>query len=121
MKTNPNDPVMKIERPKFSWLLDTSRADNEFDAWFTEHVEPINKMLDEGKVLYGDPENCGWSEVKIDDSIQYNHKALLINIQPIKKKEAKDLLHEMIKMIEAGVTPGEGSLWYKYAKELLDG
>lgn len=84
--------TLKIERPAFYsvtrsgvWTVD------EFESWFTTHVEPINKLLSEGVEVVGyiKPGRI-WQEKEYhDDTV--THKALLINIQPIKQETAEEL------------------------------
>jgi len=65
------------------------------NKWFDEHVEPINKMLSEGEMIYGYM-NHGvfWKRPEEPSQRETTHTALLINIQPIKKETAEDVLRD---------------------------
>ena len=67
-------------------------------CWDT-HVEPVNKMLSEGVEVDG-----VWDTTNIPDIVcrfgttedNPTHKALLIQIEPIKKETAEEILAELI-------------------------
>lgn len=70
-----------------------------FDNWFEEHVEPVNKILENSAEVYGSI--CGkadrWSMFeKPHKKSPHTHKALLINIEPIKKDAAEDVLRDLL-------------------------
>ena len=91
---------MKIEKP--FWFLSfgfEGKKHDKIDRWFDEHVEPVNKMLAEGVEVWGYPPSESAKEdhiwgVQKDEHL--THKALLINIQPIKKETAEDVLKELV-------------------------
>ncbi len=66
-----------------------------FDRWFTENIEPINKAIDEAVIVCAvTTSGCIWTEGAHEKD---NYQALLINIEPIKKDTAEDILRELIK------------------------
>lgn len=95
--------MKKIERPNMDiigWTNTATRWD-KFQEWFDEHVEPINKMLAEGVAMQARLGNHGDDPMGSENKIWYcstnstymdTHKALLINIQPIKKETTRDLV-----------------------------
>lgn len=97
---------MKIEKPdweRYLSILGNSVTCNRLDNWFKEHVEPVNKMFEGGVEVYKDTnpslnqyeEQC--EEWRLFDTRYTSHKALLINIQPIKKESPEDVLRDYIK------------------------
>ncbi len=87
-------------------------TEKDFDRWFNEHVEPINRMLSEGIEVWSDDwgdfkgEHM-WSD-KEDSCVALNmntHKALLINIQPLKKETAEDVLRDLVSYCEEDGIP----------------
>lgn len=96
---------MKIERPDwFSLAFDIdfkSKTVGELDLWFDQHVEPINKMLSEGVEIYGD-HNLGngsapYYSFAYEQIPHSAHRAILINIEPIQKETAEDVLRDIVK------------------------
>ena len=96
---------MKIDRPDWYKIAATpwnNINETTLNEWFDEFVEPINKMLSEAVQVYGyieDGKPKYYSSYTWGDSIKES-KALLINIQPIKKETAEDVLREISKMEE---------------------
>lgn len=89
---------MKIEIKNPDYLKAQRRfsADNFpelFNKWFTEEVEPINKMLSEGVEVYNTDSGYGWADTL---EVRAVRKATLINIQPIKKETAEDVLRDIV-------------------------
>ena len=117
---------MKIEKPlinrspdNMSWSLPIGY----FDIWFDEHVEPINKMLSEGVEVYGSNNRPldGWNQKSYEST---THKALLINIEPIKKETKGEacerLLSDWLKCAPlAKMSRNEVSI-FQEAKAVLD-
>ena len=89
---------LKIERPDYLAAQDGSTWTERFDKWFDENVEPINLMLSEGVEVRSDYCNLSWAVQGSDYYGQeyMTHKALLINIQPIKKERAEDVLRDFL-------------------------
>lgn len=95
---------MKIERPVWCEFVGTIPTSISYDLnkWFDTHVEPINKMLSKGVEVHktsGSLKYC-WLDKPIDAMgfVQGNyptHKALLINIEPIKQETAEDILRDV--------------------------
>lgn len=86
---------MRIEKPNWpgsEWLGGMSER---FNAWFDKEVEPINGLLSEGGEVYGENDGCWFDDGAQDERIN-THKALLINIQPIKKDTANTLLKDLV-------------------------
>jgi hypothetical protein len=100
--------IKKIERPDWAKLPDlhepmlSAVPKAELYNWFETTITPINKMLDNAVEVYSytsilpDKTSClSWCENR---SIKnHKEKALLINIEPIKKESAEDVLRDMIK------------------------
>lgn len=96
---------MKIERPDWNGFFGISDKLG-VEAWFNDKVEPINKMLSEGVEVFvpkdfKDPDGGFWGKNKQSFD---THKALLINIQPIKKETAEDVLRDILE--NEVLTPG---------------
>lgn len=93
---------MKIEQPNWTNIMGMTKPNSHYESrlrwWFEEHVEPINKMLAEGVEVAGDEvdkDTWIWGSHYMDDGCE--KKALLINIQPIKKETAEEVLRDYIK------------------------
>ena len=125
---------MKIERPDWhqfihleigEWTLANAKTKSELANWFDQKVEPINKMLSEGAEVYSfDPPKTStrWSPQWGHDESEFDHKGLLINIQPIKKETAEDVLKALIDYednIPDAMKPEYESI-YERAKAVLD-
>ena len=80
---------MKIQRPNWSHMVTV----DTLDGWFDAHVEPINKMLEAGVEVYATRNRPEWLNNKFEDT---PHKALLINIEPIKQETAADVLRDFV-------------------------
>ena len=102
---------LKIEKPNWHVELITlnksssgmSLAQEQWlNEWFHQEVEPINKILAEGVEVSGDVDDFSMSEWRSTKGRGYEnntHKALLINIQPIKKDTAEDVLRDLSKEV----------------------
>lgn len=107
---------MRIERPDYHEMaakVMSGRSpgwDVLIDEWFHNNVEPMNKMLSEGVEVYGE-DNCS-GNIWAQECQLTNHKlkALLINIQPIKKETAEDVLRDWIKFTDRSTHP-TGDQW----------
>lgn len=100
--------MKKIERPDWESLnfdiVQTSADGSSFiltpkdrlDKWFDEYVDPVNKMIDEAVEVYQKrPCTDGlWYPAMHKES--YTHRALLINIQPIKQETCADVLRDFL-------------------------
>lgn len=91
--------MKKIERPDFKYILKKYNSTivlSKLDDWFDENIVPINKMLEDAVEVYGFKNENTW---KIDNDNEYDGwtaKAILTNIQPIKKETAEDILRELL-------------------------
>jgi hypothetical protein len=88
--------IKKIERPNWPKFLYNIEGTSEFDfgEWFNTHIEPINKALDKAVEVYGwgRDDGANWSK---DSLRSESHKALLINIEPIKQESFAAVLEEI--------------------------
>lgn len=89
--------MKKIEKPDWNtmgtYIMRSHRL--ELDKWFSKHIEPINKMLDEAVEVYeckDEPEHSSGNWYQYPKDCLKINKALLINIQPVKKESAEDVL-----------------------------
>ena len=119
---------MKIEKPHFYTELlngdkvkDPVITKDDFDIWYDEN---INKMLSEGvEVMCADRDTCNWWS-KLDDDVAWHSKALLINIQPIKKETREERLEAFVREVYE-VTSNDratplGQMWNDKAKAVLE-
>ena len=88
---------MRIERPDWGRMGSPFLTKSTMNRWFEEKVEPINKMLSEGTKVEGYFTDSGYW---IYDISKPTHKALLINIEPIKKDTAEDVLRDFVEAWE---------------------
>lgn len=113
---------MKIPRP------DDLYCDGRFRQWFIAHVEPINRLLSEGVEVYQrrNLKNQPYESVWTPDWCHGDtNKALLINIQPLKKETAEDVLRDLVRYCEEAGIPHVGEAdpefkLYNRAKALLE-
>lgn len=98
---------MRIEEPdwKSFWNAGLVRFTAEARQWFFHNVEPLNKMFEEGVEVTGEycdlSERNYWNTIKkMDDT----HKAILLNIQPIKAETAEDVLRSLLRQYDNGQT-----------------
>lgn len=117
---------LKIEKPDWYKLAPKKKEPwNDYEAnldhWFDTYVEPINKLLAEGVEVRSCPLKYTWA-AKGTDHYEKNNgfSALLINIEPIRKETAEDVLRDLVALMEkynsAFVTNEE----YKRAKRVLE-
>lgn len=108
---------LRIEKPDWSKLMDhrmnpnghtLSQAQVQWlnEAW-QECVEPINKMLEAGVEVSGlqSEKDGAWTfttprEMK-PNSYPRTHRALLINVQEIKKETPEDVLRDYMALSES--------------------
>lgn len=129
---------MRIEKPDWRAPFGIKVADSMLpiilNGWFQSKVEPINKMLAEGVAVNAfkitetmtdsEKQSVGmWTCGEWDDG-RDTHKALLINIKPIKKETAEDVLRDIVGLLDPGCNL-EGSKEYrikqwKRAKAVLE-
>lgn len=91
----------KLDLKSAGWLTRHSIAydicQRSFDAWYDTHIRPLFENAVE---IYlstnGLVDGVDWST---DYSDKYTHKALIINIEPIKEETAEDLLRELVNAI----------------------
>jgi len=88
---------VKIERPASGYEIVECSG---FQQWWDDHIEPINKMLSDSKqrTVYMYEGNVFWDVAET----HYSNRPLvktanIINIQPIKKETAEDVLREIYK------------------------
>jgi len=91
--------MKKIERPDWDDVLEEDplsiTQEDELNTWFNQFVEPINELLENAVKVYGIPQdNCTFGQ---DQDNYDTHKALLIDIQPIEKETAEDVLKDFLK------------------------
>lgn len=103
---------MKIKRPIWYRAMlpynltneDSASCSEAFDRWFDEQIEPINKLFEDA-VEVRKFEHSLWSTHAqsnwFSDENKCSHKALLIDIQPIKKETAEDVLRDMTKYVNS--------------------
>ncbi len=93
---------MKIERPKWRDFADvTSQNILDLDVWFNTHVGPFNKMFDSAQVVKS-VGLCWWPKEHTDSKTDWTETALLINIQPIVKETAEDVLRDLVREYDRG-------------------
>lgn len=126
--------MKEIDRP--DWLMSDPKGleltDYQrfcLDNWFENNVEPVNEAIRNGVEVYGcyDP--------KLEDKYAFTycpddcdtHKALLIDIQPIKPKSREAQLEEVLREIVRRFHPDDYSgidtvvfEMYEKARKLLD-
>lgn len=116
---------MKIERPAWYDMAPFKKKPwNDYveslNHWFTTHVEPINKMLSEGvEVISADSKSSNWwtkcSNIESEE-VAWVRKALLINITPIKRESALDLIKDILESDARGELMNWEDLHDKLAK-----
>lgn len=118
---------MKIEKPRWAEkLLRLNNSDIGFskaqdqwlNEWFQEYIEPINKMLGEAVEVYADEAFTNGGSIYLKDYAGQGYKALLINIEPIKKETAEDVLRYFVEGVQAGGKWDSAEL-YERAKAVL--
>ena len=74
-------------------LPSTKISHQDFILWWKDQVEPVNKILSEGVEVVATGAEFSWYGAAEVARVGYNyephHKALLINIQPVKKQLEK--------------------------------
>jgi len=111
--------MKKIERPDWRCFPN----DASLAEWFNENVEPINKMLSEGVEVncIQSNDNVWYYRDNINNLHSVTQKAFLINIEPIKKENAKDVLRDYIRAYDGEVMDcGEIELYNRARKVLED-
>lgn len=100
---------MKIEKPDWLELLNYGptgfnlETESILDTWFRRNVEPVNKMLSEGVEVYSYENESGWVVRELNNSGDLEEKALLINIQPIVRETAEDVLRDYLETEEESI------------------
>ena len=98
--------IKKIEKPNWEELFKTplrSTIIDAFDDWFFEFVVPNNRDIENAVEVRGTRTGnyaLEWSEENPLVDRGFTHKALLINIEPIKEETAENVLREWIKQPE---------------------
>ena len=114
--------MKKIVRPAGIWS-----GDGTLNEWFYEHVEPMNKLIEDARVVYGRQKSSSpnlnegekWTFKKFQSD---THRAYLIGFQPIKQESAEDILEAFVLDADR-VHYTDGSFMSKYvarAKAALD-
>ena len=110
-------PIVDVNSPKRCTLemannIETNLTYGEASDWFNKNIEPINKLLESAVEVYQWPDESSWISnfnfVSGEDVKQMcKKKALLINIEPIKKETTKPTFDEMKQILEerAGILP----------------
>lgn len=88
--------MKKIVRPAGIWS-----GDGTLNEWFYEHVEPMNKLIEDARVVYGRQKSSSpnlnegekWTFKKFQSD---THRAYLIDVQLIKHESAEDVLRNII-------------------------
>jgi len=107
----------RISKPDLGEALKHTSIQRKIDQWFDAYVEPINKALREGVVVYFGYDNNG----DIDWSTPDTHTATLINIQPIEQDSAEKVLTDFIKHANSmQFTADEVIALEKRAKKVLN-
>ena len=86
----------------------------KLNDWFNENVEPVNKIL-RNAIAVTTANAYDWN---VESAINATHKALLINIEPIKKESAKDVLEALLRIVPRAHS--EYSAVVRRAKKVLD-
>ena len=118
--------ISLIKRPSFLpnpycpdiYPEESKRLCKLFHDWFDTHIKPINKMLSEGVELTGVISSQYTAKPLFiwNDSSVATHTALLINITPIKRESAEDVIREML---DASRESGVGAFYFgDYIKRL---
>lgn len=115
--------MKRINRP--AWA---NRRDDEnnikvpayiVDDWFHDTIGPINTMIDNAVVVYGNDEHIWWYEGSPGNSAA--SKAYLVGIESIKEETAEDLLREYIEQYESmGLESINNNYYFNKAKKLLE-
>jgi len=105
----------RISKPDLGEALKHTSIQRKIDQWFDAYVEPINKALREGVVVYFGYDNNG----DIDWSTPDTHTATLINIQPIEQDSAEKVLRDILKDEETNHRVDLNSDIRERAKKLL--
>jgi len=96
---------MQIKIPYSTWDTDSGDMLIDRNGWndLKADIEAHNKMLGEGVEIYQDKKlmDSLWDTDKDCPNLVYDHTALLINLQPIKKETAEDVLRDMIEGSES--------------------
>lgn len=93
---------LKIKRPV--WYGDACILNNHdtklLNRWFDETIEPLNKLLDGAVEVSGQTHGeWGYFSEQVEDNTIATHKALLINIEPIKKETREEKLEAILRLI----------------------
>ena len=97
---------LKIERP--DWAPNNgldSKLINDFNDWFDQHVDPVNKLMREGSWAYGNYGHRDWYVG--EPKKEHTHKSFMLLPQLIAKETAEDVLRDYIKLY--GPTCGDRS------------
>lgn len=90
--------------------------ETEFHSWFAKEIAPLFQNAVEVWETPGDY----WSEAPSAVPVNFErHKALLLNIQPIKEESADDILREVVDTIASGNVDG-GVKAFDKAKAYLE-
>jgi len=93
--------IKKIEKPNWEELFKTpliSKIIDALDNWFFEFVVPNNREVENAVEVRGTRTGnyAQWSEENPLVDRGFTHKALLINIEIIKKETAEDVLRDIL-------------------------
>lgn len=97
---------MKIERPIWNMITKANQHHDRLNMWFNDFVDPVNNILSAGVEIKGYHDKKAKSEFEFisdwDSCFTPTHKALLINIQPIKQQTREKKLEEFVELIASG-------------------
>jgi len=101
--------MKKIKRPDWKYIFRyykhelTEYAISELNIWFDQNIEPLNEIIENAIHVKGEyrkdrafSDENGWAFDQSFATTRTTHKALLINIRPIKKETAEDVLRDII-------------------------
>jgi len=93
-------PISKPDVDIAWFLIDPimERRKNYFNTWFDERIRPLNEMIEKGVDVQGIITDKYTSKPTFiwNDSSIATHKALLINIEPIRHESAIEVLRELV-------------------------
>jgi len=115
---------MRIEKPEWTDMVQQNMkmesVYNNLNYWFRRKVEPINTLLAEGVPVFGERTVGGFDRWLDSAGPNTDSKALLINIEPIKKETAEDVLRMFCDQLDSdGVRDQDLTHFYKRAKAVL--
>ena len=113
--------MKRIDLPYFTKYFREARGSRhldgykkkDFEDWFNEHIEPLNKLLDSAVEVIQDPADFSWWRRSDDTNVKVpvsTSRAYLIGIELIKQESCADVLRDMISNVGSN---GENYLDFK--------